>query len=63
MGGSPGADKIAAWLASLPDDEVLERISRLQATYSYDPEIMLCNHEGLKILLDEAAEFVPEDWA
>lgn len=63
MGGSPGASKIAAWLASLPDDEVLERILRLQATYSYDPEIMLCNHAALKILLDEAAEFVPEDWA
>lgn len=47
-------------LAHLSDEEVLKRMSRIEATCSYDPEIMLRNVEALR---DEAAGFVPEGGA
>ena len=60
MDGPPGADQISAWLAHLSDEEVLERMSRIKATYSYDPAVMLRNVEVLEDLRDEAAEFATE---
>lgn len=57
MDGSPGARQISAWLADLSDADVLERMSRLKATYSHDPAIILRNFEVLKGLRNEASAF------
>lgn len=57
MDGSPSAEKIAAWLASLTDEEVLERMSHLKPTHTYDPDIVLRNFEVLKGMRDDALAF------
>lgn len=57
MDGSPRADQISAWLKHLSDEEVLERMSRLRATRSNDPSIVLRNFEVLEGLCDEAVAF------
>lgn len=57
MDGSPGREQISAWLASLSDENVLQRMSRLNATHSYDRDTMLHNFEVLKGLRDEALAF------
>lgn len=46
MDGSPSAEQIAAWLDHLTDEEVLERMSRLKPTHTYNPDIVLRNFEG-----------------
>lgn len=56
--GPPGSDQVAAWLSHLSDKEVLKRMSRLRASFSRDPEVMLRNFETLEGMRDEAAEFV-----
>lgn len=61
MHGSPSGRQIATWLAQLSDEEVLERISRLQATLTYDPDAMLRNFEVMKGLQDEALRFSHND--
>lgn len=61
MDGSPSAAQIAAWLAALTDEEVLDRMSRLQVTHTYDPDIMLNNVEVLNGLRDEAMRFCRND--
>ena len=61
MDGSPGAETIAAWLAHLNDEEVLERISRLQVTHSYEPDVVLRNAEALRGLRNEALQFGHDD--
>lgn len=57
MDGSPSARQITAWLAQLTDEEVLDRMARLKATHTYDPDVMLRNFEVLEGLRDEALEF------
>ncbi|MDN5920077.1 MAG: hypothetical protein L0I76_34085 [Pseudonocardia sp.] len=57
MEGSPRAEQIAAWLTCLGDEEVLDRMSRLKATDTYDPDVVLRNLEVLKGLRDEALAF------
>ncbi|GAA1719555.1 hypothetical protein GCM10009793_15910 [Brachybacterium phenoliresistens] len=47
MDRSPGADQIAAWLAQLSEEEVLERMSRFRASFSRDAEVMLHTSEAL----------------
>ncbi|MEU5726751.1 hypothetical protein ABZ783_33740 [Micromonospora sp. NPDC047738] len=56
--GSPSDQQIAAWLAQLTDEEVLDRMSRLTVTHTYDPGVMLHNVEVLEGLRDEALGFV-----
>jgi len=57
MEGSPSAEQIAAWLDHLTDEEVLEQMSRLQMTHTYDPDIVLRNFEVLKGMRDDAVAF------
>lgn len=57
MDGAPSAEQIAAWLNQLTDEEVLERVSRLRATHTYDADIMLRNFEVLEGMRDDAAAF------
>lgn len=61
MDGSPSSPQIAAWLAQLNDEEVLERMSRLQVTYDYTPDLVLHNFEVLKAWQDEALRFGHND--
>lgn len=63
MEGSPGAEQIAAWLANLTDEEVLERMSRLKQTYTYNPDVVLRNFEVLKGMRDEAVAFEADERA
>jgi hypothetical protein len=49
--------QIAAWLDHLTDEEVLERMSRLQMTHTYDPDIVMRNFEILKGMRDDAVAF------
>jgi hypothetical protein len=57
MDGSPSAQTIAAWLAHLADEEVLDRMSRLQASHTYDSAVVLRNVEVLEGLRNEALAF------
>ncbi|RKN51229.1 hypothetical protein D7223_00460 [Micromonospora endolithica] len=59
--GSPSNQQIAAWLAQLTDEEVLDRMSRLKVTHSYNPGVMLHNVEVLEGLRDEALGFAHAD--
>lgn len=63
MDGSPSAERIAAWLDHLTDEEVLERMSRLQITHVYNPDIVLSNFEVLKGMRDDAVAFGAEEAA
>ncbi|MEU4472461.1 hypothetical protein [Micromonospora sp. NPDC023888] len=56
--GSPSDQQIAGWLAQLTDEEVLDRMSRLKVTHTYDPGVMLHNFEVLEGLRDEALGYV-----
>lgn len=55
---APSAGSITAWLASLSDEQVLERMSRLKRTETHDPDVMLENFASLQRLRDEATAFV-----
>lgn len=57
MTGSPSDQQIAAWLTQLTDEEVLDRASRLKATHTHDPRVLLHNVEVLERLRDEALGF------
>ena len=57
VAGSPGADRISAWLGSLSDADVLERMSRMKTTHTYDPAIVRRNFEVLESLCAEATAF------
>lgn len=63
MEDAPAAEQIAAWLTSLPDDQVLDRISRLKATETRDPDIALQNYAILEGFCDEVAAFVASELA
>ena len=63
MDGSPSAEQVAAWLASLTDEEVLERMSRLKPTHTYDPDIVLRNMEVLEGMRDDALAFGADEAA
>lgn len=53
--------QIAAWLGSLTDEQVLDRMSGIKATHTYDPATVVHNVEILKGLRDEAARFSRHD--
>lgn len=57
MDGSPSAEQIAAWLTSLTDEEVLQRMAQLKPTHTYDPDIVLRNFEVLKSMRNDAVAF------
>lgn len=57
MDGSPSAEQIAAWLTSLTDEEVLQRMAQLKPTHTYDPDTVLHNFEVLKRMRDDAVAF------
>jgi hypothetical protein len=59
--GSPSEQQIAVWLAQLTDEEVLDRISRLKVTHTYDCGITLHNLKILEGLRDEALGFGHDD--
>ena len=55
---APSPERITAWLASLPDDEVVARASQLKMTTTYyDPEIMLHNVAVLEGMRNDAKRF------
>lgn len=58
MAEAPAAGQIAAWLAALSDEQVLERMSRLKPTETYDRYIVLQNYAILEGFRDEVARFV-----
>ncbi|MEW2127956.1 hypothetical protein AB0891_30030 [Streptomyces sp. NPDC007259] len=55
--GAPSAAAITAWAEQLTDEEVLERMSRLKMTFTYEPEIVLRNAEVVAALRDEVLSF------
>jgi hypothetical protein len=61
MDGSPGAAQISAWLASLTDVDVLERLAKLQQTDSYAPGVALQTYQALGGMRDEAAAFLGDE--
>ncbi|MHC6220497.1 hypothetical protein [Arthrobacter sp. MMS24-S77] len=60
MAGAPNKQEIAGWLGHLTDIEVMERMRRLEATFTYEPEIILRNALVLNGLRDEALAFARE---
>jgi hypothetical protein len=63
LDGSPSTGQIAAWLDHLTDEEVLERMSRLQPTHTHNPNIVVRNFEVLKGMLGEALTFGADEAA
>lgn len=57
MEGAPGRTQIGAWLASLSDEQVLERMSQLKTTYTYEPDIVWHNMAVLEGMRDDASRF------
>lgn len=57
MEGAPTPERIAAWLASLPDEELLERMSQIKTTHNYESEIVLHNFEVLERMRMDARQF------
>ncbi|SHJ48959.1 hypothetical protein SAMN05421803_106226 [Nocardiopsis flavescens] len=60
MPDAPDREKISAWLEKLTDEEIIDRISRLSANHSYDPNIIRSNLEALQELRNEAVAFTNE---
>lgn len=58
MEGAPSAEQVSAWLESLSDQEVLARMRKLQATATYEPEIMWSNFAVLESMRDDVRRFV-----
>lgn len=58
---SPSEQQIAAWLAQLTDEEVLDRISRLKMTQTSDRGVIRHNLKILEDLRDEALGFGHDD--
>lgn len=56
---SLSAQRVAVWLDHLTDEDVLERVGRLQLNFNYDLDIMLRNVQVLRGILDEAWTFTP----
>lgn len=61
MEDAPGTEQIDAWLESLPDDEVLARMSQLKLTFNYEPDIVLSNLAVLESMRDDAVRFGSAD--
>ncbi|MEV8335062.1 hypothetical protein [Streptomyces niveus] len=59
--GAPSVSGITAWAEHLTDEEVLERMSRLRTTFTYQPETLLRNADVLAALLDEVLNFAFDD--
>ncbi|WP_019547869.1 hypothetical protein [Streptomyces sulphureus] len=59
--GAPSAADITAWTEQLTDEEVLERMSRLRMTFTYEPKILLRNAEVVAGLRDEVLSFAFDD--
>lgn len=61
MEGAPGPEQIAAWLDSLPDEEMLARMSQIEVTHTYEPDIVLRNFGLLEKMRDDAIRFGSAD--
>ncbi|MBW8173329.1 hypothetical protein K0651_09750 [Ornithinimicrobium sp. Arc0846-15] len=61
MDGAPGAEQISTWLAHLSDEDVLERMSCLKPTHSFDAATVHRNFEVFKGLRDEVRAFVADN--
>ncbi|WP_329032438.1 hypothetical protein OIE71_06160 [Streptomyces sp. NBC_01725] len=59
--GAPSVSDITAWAEHLTDEEVLERMSRLRKTFTYQPETLLRNADVVAALLDEVLNFAFDD--
>ncbi|MEU9749167.1 hypothetical protein [Streptomyces niveus] len=59
--GAPNVADMAAWAEHLTDEEVLERMSRLRKTFTYQPETLLHNADVVAALLDEVLNFASDD--
>ncbi|MEU8869264.1 hypothetical protein [Streptomyces umbrinus] len=59
--GAPSVADITTWAEQLTDEEVLERMSRLRATFTYEPEMLLRNAEMVAGLRDEVLSFAFDD--
>lgn len=59
--GAPSVSDITAWAEHLTDEEVLERMSRLRTTFTYQPETLLRNADVVAALLDEVLSFAFDD--
>lgn len=59
--GAPSVADITAWAEQLTDEEVLERMSRLRVTFTYEPETLLRNAEVVAGLRDEVLGFSCDD--
>ncbi|WP_309050601.1 hypothetical protein [Streptomyces sp.] len=59
--GTPSDADITAWVEQLTDEEVLERMSRLKMTVTYEPEVMLRNTEVVAGLREEVLRFASDD--
>ncbi|MEU5839379.1 hypothetical protein ABZ820_37760 [Streptomyces diacarni] len=59
--GAPSVADITAWAEQLTDEEVLERMSRLRRTSTYEPEILLRTAQVVAGLRDEVLSFAFDD--
>ncbi len=61
MDDAPSSEQISAWLESLSDQEILRRMRELQATGTYEPDIVLSNYAVLEAMRDDARRFAGLD--
>ena len=61
MAGAPSRQQIGAWLASLSDQQVIDRMSQLKRTDTYEPDIMWHNMSVFEGMRDDASRFVSEN--
>lgn len=62
MEDAPSEEKIATWLESLSDQEMLARMRQLQAIAPHDPKTLLSNYAVLEAMRDDARRFAgPHD--
>lgn len=61
MDDAPSSEQIGAWLESLSDQDMLARMRQLQATPTYDPDVVLSNFAVLEAMRDDARRFAGMD--
>lgn len=57
MEGAPSIERVSEWLESLSDQEVLARMDKLQATATYESQIMWSNFSVLESMCNDARRF------
>ncbi|MFC9183314.1 hypothetical protein ACFTZJ_21895 [Streptomyces globisporus] len=55
--GAPSGEEVAAWVEQLSDEGVLDRMSRLKMTLTYQPEVVQHNADVVAGLRDEVLAF------